>query len=442
MKNAWTIVLVLVAALLLTGASMHALAAHAPSVDQSQRGPEAVVRSQAAEPMFGRQDQAAGRTASAIERDPEPVVVTGAHLPRLVGTPTDSLFVYAYRDGDLVQIPFQVDEVASGAYTNTIGNPFDADDEIAFMASDLGGLLPDDEIIEELPISLSWYQVEVSDLLSPTARGWAYVVRSNSLTKTFTETYVSFDPSTKRITTTAYALGYPVDYPGFDYLALNHNAQNILDRTKIRLEISGGKYDEENIAAYVDMGPITPTRDGPVRVILPKRGMMAYRSLVSTSMSQTLDITPTFARFSTDFNVNATGATFYNQAVPLGVTIDGVTDTVPAEPLSPWYQVTHDTGTIVQVGDSSGMGGTQTNYYKDNATLDTLDTGDQRSYGDVGVQIDSPEPIFSYYTRLYFLPPQMGNVAETYVGYFQNPLQVTTTPSLPYGTYLPLVVRD
>jgi hypothetical protein len=371
-----------------------------------------------------------------IERGLEPVVVAGADLPDLAGAPTDSLFVYAYRDGGLQQIPFQVDEVVSGAYAPTEGSPLDADDEVVFMASDLGARLLDEQFAATLPISPTWYRIEVTDPLSPTAQGWAYVVRSSSLTKTFTQTYASFDPATDQITTTQYALGFLSGHPGFDTLALHGSAEDILDRTKVRVETPIVTLTEQNLPAPEP----TAIKDGPVRVIVQNRGIMGYRSMLYTWVAEDL-LGATAARLSTDFNENATGATLYNAVTPTGLTIDGNPDVIVEAPVSPWWEVIDDTGSLVQVADSSGVGGTQTNYYKDDDTTDPADTGDGKSYGDTGILVQSPNETVTYQTVLYVLPPGQPSMGALFAAYAASPLQVTATAPVAHRAYLPLVLR-
>ena len=375
-----------------------------------------------------------------IDRDEEPVVVKGADLADLSEAPTDDLFVYAYRDGALRQIPFQVDEIVSDVYTSTVGNPLDADDEVVFMASDLGAQAPGPETLTPtLPISPTWYTIEVTDPLSPTAKGWAYVVRSSGLTETFTETYASFDPVTKRITTTAYTAGFLSAHPGFDYLELYGSEEDILDRTKIRVQSLLGTLTEE----FFPSEPPSAIKNGPIRVIVRKRGTMGYRSMLQTWLREDL-AGATATRLSTDFNANAVGATFFDANTPAGVTVDGSPDEVAASPLSPWWQVSHSTGTLVQVSDSSGVGGDQTTYYEDDGTVDPNDTGDGMSYGDVGLAAQSPNSTVAYQTAIYVLPPGLMNVGELYAAYAANPLQVTATVGSGerYSVYLPLVVRQ
>jgi hypothetical protein len=382
-------------------------------------------------------------TASAVDRDFEPVVVTGADLPEFLDTPTDSLFVYAYRDGDLEQIPFQLDEVTAGVYAPTQGNPLDEDDELVFMASDLGDLPPDEELVATLPISSTWYRLEVSDPVNPTMRGWACLVRSSSLTQTFTETYAAFDPPTNQMTTTQYALGLAENYPYFDHLALNKTGVGILDRSKIRIETQYlGTHTEESLLLRLDS--VGLVKDGPVRVIVREGSVIGYRGMFQVSLIYALPpaLGVSAIRLSTDFDEDAVPSTYYNANIPAGVTVDGNPDSIAQEPPSLWWQLSGDTGTIVQVSDASQSGGTLLNYYRDDDTTpEPKPSGDGKSYGDSGLKVESPNPTVSYRAVVYVLPPDQENVGETYAGYFENPLEVTATVVLPYRTHLPLVLR-
>jgi hypothetical protein len=98
-------------------------------------------------------------------------------------------------------------------------------------------------------------------------------------------------------------------------------------------------------------------------------------------------------------------------------------------------------------------GGTVTNYYKDNGTLDSNDTGDQRSYGDAGLQVTcsifSPCAAASFTLIASILPPGAStNVGAAYFTRASNPLQANTAQQCyaPAGNcltvYLPFVMRN
>ena len=87
-------------------------------------------------------------------------------------------------------------------------------------------------------------------------------------------------------------------------------------------------------------------------------------------------------------------------------------------------------------------GGTLSNYYKDEGSIDPDDTGDLRSYADAGLQIDGPGAIIEYTMAAYVLPPgTTANVGVTYFDRLINPLEVSVAPST-ILTYLPLIMED
>jgi hypothetical protein len=367
---------------------------------------------------------AKGPASQATPRDLAPVIVLGSKVPLLQGAPTDELYVYAYRGSALQQVPFQVDQVTSGGkYTSAVGEPMGAADEIAFMASDLGAQAPVLMIQSSLPISATWYQIEVTDPLSPTVKGWAYVVRSGTLSKSYGAGYVSFDEGSSQIRSDQYALGFATTHPGFDYLALYGSGVDILDRTKIRLDTVLGTVTEEGLGSV----PNGLLKNGPVRVIVRDGAIIGYPALIQVTLAYTLPVGVTTARASVDFSSAAVSSTFYNANTPAGVPIDGQPDAVAATPLSPWWQVTGATGTLLQAVDTSKVGGALTNYYRDNEALDPDDPGDNRSYGDTGLSAASPNPAIALVTLYAILPPESPNVGAAYMGYLAFPLQVLAT---------------
>jgi len=371
-------------------------------------------------------------TAETLDRDLEPVIVTGTQVGAFSGLPTDGVFVYKYSAGDWIQIPFQVDEVTmTGDYTTTEDSVLDANDEIAFMAMDLGGQAPaGDPIAASLPISLPWYEIEITDPMDVAKKGWAYLVRSSTLTPTFTSDYVDYNLGLHLIEGTTYALRLAIPMPYFDYLALN-DGDDILDRTKTRLCVFSWwcPVTEDSIPGDVGVkdGLI---EDGPVRVIVRDGKGLAYHSTVrwTVPISWRDSWLPTpHIRFSTDFNEKASGATYYNAVAPDGVTVDGEPDAVPEEPVSSWFQLSTGDGTLVQVGDTSSMGGAQYNYYEDNSINPVADTGDGKRYGETGVFVHRPNRSFTYTFALYVLPGTQPNVGATYEDYYVQPLSVTAS---------------
>ena len=356
-----------------------------------------------------------------LDRDLEPVIINGTAISAFAGVPVDQLFVYAYTDGVWTQIPAQVDEVtAMGAYTDTEDSLLDANDEVVFMAVDLGDQAPaDPHSADGFPIVARWYEIEVTDPLSPTHKGWAYLVHSATLTPTFTADYVSFNPYLHRINGVTYHLGYATPRPWMDYLTLGDGIVDILDRAPKSRLCFGLVCLPESLSPDLQDDLI---KDGPVRLIVRNGRVLAHGAMASWTIPVPDTLGASSIRFSTDFNASVSGAMFYNAAVPDGVTVDGVPDTVASEPLSPWWQLSTDAGTLIQVADTTSMGGIQSNYYVDNSEWDWRDTGDHLHYGDTGVYIADPNQSFTYTFAIYFLPGSQSNLGDVYEAYFMQPL--------------------
>lgn len=386
-------------------------------------------------------------TAKTLIRNLEPVIVNGAAMSAFSGAPVDHLFVYAYTGSAWQQIPAQVDEVtASGAYTSTEDSLFDANDELVLMGQDLGDQAIDSTFFTmTLPISPTWYELEITDPLSPSQKGWAYVVRSAVLTPSFSADYIDFISLTHRISGTTYNLGFATPNPWADYLTLGNSSTDILDRTKIRVCL----FTPNCLFPLTEQSPFLQIeddfiKDGPVRVILRNGRVLGYGSMLSWSIPSV--ITPSSIRFSIDFDPVITGSTLYNAVTsPSGVTVDGIPETIPDTPASPWFQLSTSQGTLIQMADTSLLNGILTNYYVDNSNLDNTDTGDQRHYGDIGTSLVNPGTSIDYRFNIYTLPGAQPNIGSQYEAFFNNPLQVAA--ALQFDAlgkkyiYLPLVIK-
>ena len=382
-------------------------------------------------------------------REAEPVIVMGAEIRAFVGAPVGDLFVYAYGAGDLTQIPVQVDEVtATGEYTSTEDGLLDANDEIVFMARDLADRLPDgDSASARLGSSGPWYELEVADPFNPDEKGWVYLVNSSELVASFTEDYVDYDLTSHRVQGTTYELGLAIPHPYFDYLSLQDGV-DILDRTKTRMCFLQRfcPIDEESLPGDPQIADDLVV-DGPVRVVVRGGKGLAYHSMVSWSRPISgLDWIQPHMRFSMDFSEEAVGATLYNAAAPDGVTVDGQdngeSELIEQGRLSTWFQLSSNHGTLVQAGDTSSMGGTQTNYYEDDETSMRSDTGDGKRYGENGVFVMNPNKDFTYTFALYSLEGRQPNVGAAYADYFSQPLKARAfLMGLPLKISLPVILK-
>lgn len=379
-----------------------------------------------------------------IDRHLEPAIVSGSLVDGLAGNTLDSIFVYAYTNNSWQQIPFQIDEVSAvGEYVSTEDSLLDQNDEIVFMTNDIGLQSTDDTPIEDvLPLDANWYEIEVSNPISPTQKGWAYIVHSEQLDIEFSEDYVSFDSSNHRINGQTLSLGFATPKVYADYISLGGSGIDILDRSKLALFCAS----DFLCPITEEVGTINDDLiiDGPVRVILRNGKVKAYRSMLS--WSTTVNIPPALPgdiQIGIDFSSTVIGSTFYNANVA-DVPVDGTADTVPSTPSSAWWQLSTANGTLVQVTDLQKLAGTITNHYVDDGTTDTDDTGDQQRYGETGFMIENPGEVINYDFTFYSLAGEQSNVGARYKQYAEQPLtlavsQISGTGGVEDSTFLPII---
>ncbi len=393
--------------------------------------------------------------AKNLGRDADPVIVSGAKMPDFLGAPLNQLFVYAYQGGQWKQIPWQFDERKNGEYIAADNGTLDAADELVVMGADCGDqVTPANWITDAAARANSRYEITVLDPLNPAQLGWVYVYRSTSLTETVTTDYVNFDYPTSVFTTPVYVLGFFPQYLGGNRLELNGSGVDVLDRSKFRLKAAGfpDPYTEEVISTD---DPQPKILDGRVRAIAGYQELgqgiltVAYRSQFFDVVTVDFSWSPVpfeWTRASADFNQNIVPGRYYDANTPAGVPVDGVPDAVATSPPSMWQQISSGTGTVLHVADVSGMKGVDTTYYKDSAVVDPDDTGDQKSYGDMGVTVTNPIKYIDLNLTHYVLPPNQPNVGAQYYSYFTHPLQAQAAAQR-FGAgpssrmYLPVILR-
>lgn len=413
------------------------------------------------------------------DSDPDilPVVVSGDLLAPYQGLPTDDIYVYAYRDGDWEQIPFQIDEKAvdeedQRVYAAVGDGLLDADEELVFMLHDMGAEAPADAWVDS---AADDQRIEVEMVVGDETR-WAYVFTGPELTRTFTADYVRFSGPAQRIIAERYEVGFLDNSFGVDELRLNNSGVDVLDRSKLRLHIVARVFGfpvlsrtctEDSITVSIDAGgcgqeprPTAPVIDGPVRLVTGPDGGFAYGGLFQLADDVDLsDLTvpvpgATVAienvRFSFDFAAQAvatdTPTLYFDANLDQPVEIDGEPDAVPAEPLAVWRQVSHPTGTLVMTADLTSDELNPTNYYLDDDTVDSDDTGDQRSYGDTGFSVEDPAGSFSLTTSLLVLAPTTDAVGDEYAALLDDaPVPLVTRQFPPAEIrgiiYLPFIRR-
>lgn len=391
---------------------------------------------------------------STLERPEDPVIVTGANLSAFDGQPLDELKLYAFDGSSWSPIPYQFDERLNditGTYVISEDGLLDANDELVFMAKDVGQLAGNDDWPSDVEAQLNpRVMVTVNDPLSPGDMGWAYLYRSTTLATDPTN-YVDWDDGLQTVTALSYTASFTSDFIGISDLTVNGNGVDVLDRQKTRVTAFIVTLDEEDLA-----GLITPTITIPV--VGPVRGVANGGAFNISIYGARLDSAVTFdtsdipvsvddIRNSLDLNdPNVTGITNYFNSNGISVTIDGMNDAVGASPRVDWFQASGASGgMVVAFPTVNAGGGTVTNYYKDDDAVDPDDTGDQRSYADSGLFIDSPGNIIDFSLVTFILPPNStANVGASYFDRISNPL-TTTTQTQVFGQgeliYMPAIFK-
>jgi hypothetical protein len=294
------------------------------------------------------------------------------------------------------------------------------------------------------------YQIAVTDPINPAKQGWVYVYRSATLADSVATDYVNYNATTWQFTAQRYIFKTIPYRLTAERLEMNGSGVDTLDRTKIRASFLGVPVllTEDDI----ELNDTPVVKDGKVRAFAtlsdPEGAevtLIGYRS--SFDFNFWLDFTGQiysvgWMRLSADLNAAATGSTYYDANTAAGVTVDGMPDSVAATPPTDWWQVSGSTGTVVQIADTSLLGGTRSNYYKDDKTVDPSDTGDHMSYADCGSKVDNPSANMRFRLYYYVLPADQSNVGAIYRNRALNPL-VATASVQPYGqwrVYLPVVM--
>ncbi len=417
--------------------------------------------------------------AAAFTRADEPVVVQGEALTQLLGFPIDELGVFALDSGIWTPIPFQVDEVnITGTYVIEEDGFLDANDELVFVAGDVGTAADPHEWIDNLE---SWLyprvSVQVTDSLNPGETGWVYVYRSTTLPKSNVN-YVNWNPDTETISADTYtAIFDQQNFLGLSDLMIGGSG-DILDRQKIRVTATPlDPVTEETLADLLEQVGLPNTLAiaalGPVRAATGNQdvgmGFAFYGNRfdldVTFPLSDTLitysqnGLTVTvLLQFQSAFtsldllDPAVTGmapATYYDPNVPAGVAIDGVADSVPVSPWHNYSVVSGQNGTIVDVLEVDRGQGHIRNYYIDDSATNDTDTGDMKSFGNAGIGIERANynteiGLIRLNQRFYILPDAQGNVGPEYVTKATTPLTVATEGEVnPHANfvYLPTVTR-
>ncbi len=369
-----------------------------------------------------------------LDREYVPVIIQGKTLA-LDDLRIDNwtLFRYSMATAAWTRIPVQIDEImivdSQPKYNKAeaINGTIDPWDEIVVMPGDLGDRAPTSEWLSDPALqSGSRLELQFQDPRHPEQAGWLYLYRLSRETSPSLFTYreaPSSESAADTLSTPAYTVAHTAS-GWLNYLTLTPDPTDLMDRLKLRLSGSfyGQPYQvtEESLSATDDpvsphLYPLRSFRDVRNRVALPIVNLTTGADYSVTYYPYAIHVgvidaeisATTIAllglrhvRQSIDFSSSIAGAmTFYSKANPDGIPIDGTPDTpniaLSADAGLQWAMARGNARTVIKIMDVPTIENAQTRlYYWDQqqpgSTGDqTLDTGDLRSFGDMGIQLDA-----------------------------------------------------
>ncbi len=291
-----------------------------------------------------------------IDRSFDPVILEGRQLPGMRDKEISTLRLFAGRQGQCEPIAFQIDEKGpkgdyayksgKGAREDVDKGLLDSNDELAFMARDLGDRMS----IDTCPTGgEAFHEIEITDPLKG-GKGWAYLISYQTPPPLSPVDYISYDPDRNLLETAHYLIAMTNPAGGImDYWSFQNKKEgpvDILDRFKIRIEASFFwgtlkiKRNESDLRmkvhAYTD-GPIRVVREVKytIKIILSmpslpvKRQTASYLNFtifpndisIPFDLGRVLTNATVFAGF--DFNKNFEGAGLSNEYNSGNIIIDG-----------------------------------------------------------------------------------------------------------------------
>ncbi len=369
-----------------------------------------------------------------IERDYVPVIQKTA-LPPLAGMVISEWRAYRYdaRTDQWSAVPFQIDELDSrGRWEKFSNDTTDVDDELVFMPKSLGDRAGASQwLLSETARRAPRIELEFVDPLATDRKGWLYLYRADGseppLPSLFS--YAAGPdgmPAADTVMTPTFHLGR--NHNGWmDYLTIGNNKVDLIDRFKLRLAgkmFFGPSYDINEDYVEAKTGDnVVFFIPGPVRALhiikasflleklklplMPKRSTFDYYYQYfphSFKISAETDLDASLLaifgvqlmRQSLDFSDQATGMRVYSPFNREGLLIDGRADQ-PVETVSGgvennWVMVSGAQGTVLLIFEISPMKNSKRLFYlhdkAEGGSADgTMDTGDGRSYGDMGLMV-------------------------------------------------------
>ena len=389
--------------------------------------------------------------AAPLNRPDDPVVVTGAGVPSLMGAAPGQILAFAWTGVSWEQVPVQVDErklvdlrVAYPPGFTACGDPcyppratpaklryadagtrigadtnpaLDADDEIAFMAKD-AGTQADPLAAPAGVVAGSRAEIVVTDPLDG-GQGYVYLFRqTGSLDPGAGEQYVTYNfnlvsgaylstyshtagpnTETSTVSTPNYSRRFTDRWQESELRVLRPGASgvDILDRNENQFAPDECGRSRKTFAA--GEGAFLANRSGPVRAIrsflgansgpMTEHQQIFYEGREEDTTFLRVHVIPGVMSFL-DFSAAAAGMTYRNNNNLVGVTVDGAADSVAAGPLT-WESMDGAQGTLTSVHtwSTTVAPGKFTSFYRDLASPPAAPCqGDGGFYGASGPSVN------------------------------------------------------
>jgi hypothetical protein len=387
--------------------------------------------------------------AAPLNRPADPVVLTGAQLPKFATTKPAQMLGFAWTGTAWKQIPIQIDErallnlgtvyhggfntnVTVLGYTSTktwagkdANKNFDSNDELAFMARDSGSAAPG----SAQPVGTkagTGVRVRITDPLAPGSEGYVYLFRKGpgggKLKPGAGAQYVKYtfktlggaykakykfaagpNPEDSLVTAPYYQHHFSDRWASdrINVTAPGSSGVDILDRHKAMFGPGVCGRSEDTFDA--GEGAFITNTVGPVRAIRSyvgansgpntQREHVFYDRREDIRTNLRVHAIPGIMDFF-DYSPAASGMTYRNNVNPGGVTIDGNPDS-PVAGAPTWEQVTGPQGSMTMVASvaTSFTPTGVTSYYLDDSTPPvTQCTGDAFAYGSSGIWFNGSIP--------------------------------------------------
>jgi len=399
---------------------------------------------------------AAGHARAQVgARFDEAIVVKGQDLGSLQGAAVGSLQVWRLVDGQWRREAAQVDEKKDGDYVAADDQLLGADDELVFGYVADGQLAAEGQVPTGVAADAARAQIAVTDPLAGGAVSYLYAFAVAGASEPVEQPpAVDYDKTTRLFKGGGYALGLADPgrdgFLGLRELRLGTADVDLVDRLKIRGQLSALGFeqavDEENLANLLQNFGVSfsaePIKLGPVRSLAgggatfyPQRlGLLGNLSALNSLGGGVpgLDFGLKDGRISLDLSPAAEGATYRDANLAAGVKVDGKPDVIPASPLPAWRELSFPMGRLVILTRPTAAAATARTYYKDDATLDGNDTGDDgQSWGDAGVAAPDVDGLLGsgFPGEMVILPAGSAVTAASLSAQYQQPLTVAVTSS-------------